>query len=886
MPEGKYTTKLFEFLENNRIKTGGKKPTHRSMGTPVGNFYFSGSNRDRLNRLISRSLKEGTKLHILECCRRQGPITFDIDLKYNSDDNERKYTHDNIKKTVEIFQNIISKYLLTDIDNINHCFITEKNQPTNVDKNIYKDGFHGQFVNTCVTSEVQHLIRQEVVNEFYKNNYFSNINAINKYDDIFDKAIITDNGWFVYGCGKPNLEPYKLTYMFNGNLENLISSYRIDDLYGTIDIMSRRRFAEDDLSEFIDGINDDIINNELKKLNINLKKKENKRKRSREYSEEDIQYAQKLTKLLSIDRSDEYRTWMEVGWALYNIDDFLLDDFIEFSQLSDSFKYGECEKRWDKMKNEGTNGLGLGSLVKWASEDNPEEFKKLKDQNEETIIRSSITGTSGDVARSFYHINKGKFKCASIKYSAWYEFKNHRWQPIDSATTIMLMLNDDYPKKYKKVADYFYYRSQQLEGHEKELFDKKREASLKVAENLTRIKFKNDIIAELKHRFYDEDFYNKLDENKFLIGCNNGVYDFKNEYFREGYPDDYISQCTNIDYIEYKEDDELILQIKDFFNQIQPEKDMYNYVLDYFSSCLVGHSPEELFTIWTGTGGNGKSLSIGLFQSMLGTYASTIGITLLTNKRAASNAASPEMANMKGKRFVVFQEPENDDKIHVGHMKELTGNDKISARALFKEPIEFYPQFKMLLTCNKLPFIPSNDGGTWRRLRVTPFEMSFVDNPKEPNQRKKDKYLKEKMEKWKEPFLYLLINRYNNRYKDNGLIEPEKIKKYTNDYKRQSDIYYEYISEQLEMTNNQKDKIILTTMYADFKMWYREAHTDRKIPSKSEFKDGIEEKIGKMRSTGFRNVRFSFDTKEQDDCNNDSDSDDIDDKCKSNFIYK
>ena len=47
----------------------------------------------------------------------------------------------------------------------------------------------------------------------------------------------------------------------------------------------------------------------------------------------------------------------------------LLDDLIEFSQLSNSFKYGECEKRLEKMRNDGTYGLGLGSLVKWASDD-------------------------------------------------------------------------------------------------------------------------------------------------------------------------------------------------------------------------------------------------------------------------------------------------------------------------------------------------------------------------------------------------------------------------------------------------------------------------------------------------------------------------------------
>ena len=168
------------------------------------------------------------------------------------------------------------------------------------------------------------------------------------------------------------------------------------------------------------------------------------------------------------------------------------------------------------------------------------------------------------------------------------------------------------------------------------------------------------------------------------------------------------------------------------------------YLLKLLSSYLQGHIPDEKFHIATGSGSNGKSLSIDLLMYALGDYAVTLPITILVKKRNASNAASPELAMIKGRRFGVFQEPEGNDKIHVGQMKELTGGDPIAGRHLFKDQIVFVPQFKLAVTTNILPKIDSNDGGTWRRLRVTPFELSFVDNPKEPHERKKDRKLKEK----------------------------------------------------------------------------------------------------------------------------------------------
>ena len=58
-------------------------------------------------------------------------------------------------------------------------------------------------------------------------------------------------------------------------------------------------------------------------------------------------------------------------------------------------------------------------------------------------------------------------------------------------------------------------------------------------------------MREAKELFYDKDFINKIDNNPYLLCFNNYVIDFKNKTHRPGQPDDYISKCTNIDYIPF-----------------------------------------------------------------------------------------------------------------------------------------------------------------------------------------------------------------------------------------------------------------------------------------------------------------------------------------------
>jgi hypothetical protein len=54
---------------------------------------------------------------------------------------------------------------------------------------------------------------------------------------------------------------------------------------------------------------------------------------------------------LDLKRADNYTDWIQLGWALHNIDPNskdLLDIWIDFSKNSSKFKEGACEDLWEK----------------------------------------------------------------------------------------------------------------------------------------------------------------------------------------------------------------------------------------------------------------------------------------------------------------------------------------------------------------------------------------------------------------------------------------------------------------------------------------------------------------------------------------------------------
>ena len=72
--------------------------------------------------------------------------------------------------------------------------------------------------------------------------------------------------------------------------------------------------------------------------------------------------------------------------------------------------------------------------------------------------------------------------------------------------------------------------------------------------DLRRTNNKNNIMKEAKEHFFDKLFLDKLDNNPYLLCFTNGIIDFEKKEFRMTKPDDYVSLCTNIEYIKIDEE--------------------------------------------------------------------------------------------------------------------------------------------------------------------------------------------------------------------------------------------------------------------------------------------------------------------------------------------
>lgn len=980
------TYNIFNFL-NEHIVQDGQTHTHTSMFNPKKSYFIKSADLDTFYTLYEEALFKNIDLHITEKREEIAPIVVDLDFKYDSDITERKHNEVHIKKIIELYVSEICNIFNIDKNNKKLTSFVFERDNMYKNKEIIKDGIHILFPHIVSYPVAQYYIRDNILKKI--GDIINDLGLKNIIPDVVDRAVISPNmGWLLYGSNKdkPKGNPYKLKYIFDGesnkiNIENYFSSETVS----LVRMFSIRNRKESDLIE--------IKSDKVSILEISNKKKVIKIKPIT-YITYETDRIRELVSILSIERAENYSQWMEVGWVLHNIDpnsQELLEIWIDFSKKSNKFKNGECEKLWDNSKSEG---LTIATLHYWAKIDNYQKYQEYKNKDINKFINVSIkTQSNYDIANVLYKMYEYDFVYC---LDDWYIYKNHRWNRENDGMSLRQKISTELCDKYFRIiSDYNKLAgSEDVTEEEKEEYKKKGIEVLEIVKKLKTTSFKENVMKECKELFCNKDFVKKLDNNQYLLGFNNGVYDLQKGELRDGRPDDYMEMSTEIDKIDFDETSDHWRELKLFINTVFFEEDVRIYFLTYFSSCLQGHNAEEKFRIWTGIGchaldteikmydkstkkvqdiivgdklmgddlternvldlkrgfgdmykfeghtfesftvnsehilclynkvseliieisvkdflihdkradyflynnknelfqfniskvddanyygfeidrnnryimgngiithnSNGKSKILELFVHCLGMYSIKFPVTMLTGKRAASNACTPEIVQSKGKRFGYCEEPGENERINVGLLKEFTGGDKIKARGLHKDPIEFKPQFKLALLCNEMPEVPPNDSGTWRRMEVIEFKSRFCENPKESHEFPIDRHLSEKLKNWKELFMALLLDVYYVKYKKEGIKVPTEIIKFTLEYQKQCDLYSDFINENLEDTKQNNQFIDINQLYDEFKIWHEDTFSNHKYPSKIEFKKYLKKRYTTKRVSQNELKGFKF----------------------------
>ena len=350
---------------------------------------------------------------------------------------------------------------------------------------------------------------------------------------------------------------------------------------------------------------------------------------------EALKISSKLLPMLSNFRGEDRNEWMTIGWILYNIGEGsheALEQWMDFSARSEE-KYEEavCIYEWERMTKKD---LTLGTLHYYASLDNPELYKEFKKEEAEHYVKESLNGSHNDIAKVLKVEYGNEFVCASISGKIWYQFINHHWEEIEEGVFLRERISGHIVSKYIEMGKEIFTKLAAVQDKAEEAMHNARLKQVqKIMGNLKSAPFKSNIMKEAMEVFYDRRFKEKLNKNPYLIGFKNGVYDLKLNKFRIGRPEDFISKCMPIDYIEYHESDDDVQNIIEFLQKVFPDNSIRTYFLDTYSDIFVGGNSQKKVYLWTGEGDNAKSITQTFFEKMLGELAIKFNTQYFTGKK-------------------------------------------------------------------------------------------------------------------------------------------------------------------------------------------------------------------------------------------------------------
>ena len=906
-----------EFLAKHVTKAGATA-THTRIGDKElniygGSFVIPSEDLPIFYKLYHENVFEKKKKEYLTEKQLENASTMavDFDFRYNYDVEEKQHTNEHVEDMVLLYLEELKAHYVFEENKPFDIFIFEKPNVNRLsDKTLTKDGIH-MLIGIQVDYTIQIMIREKIIEKITE---VWDLPLINTWESVLDEGITKGTtNWQLYGSRKPANECYELTRHFNITFDKRDGEFMMDELkIQDFDLKNNfKRLSVQNTSNPKFEMNPKIMEEYNRRTKApKMKKPASKTRVNLLLEDEDATDQEtsislnQITNKEMLDRAmdmvigklkhDEYELKelhmytqilparfyepgshllnRQVAFALKDADERLFLSWVMLRSKASDFDYNQIPSLyhdWKKyFKNSKNGAITKRSIIFWAKQYAFAEYEQVKRSSIDYFINECLaTKTEFDLAQVLKHMYNDKFVCVSyIGKGVWYTFKNHRWE-IDKGITLRMAISTDMYVLFSNKADSLgsEYHNYEETDDRAEFIKKQIRDVQEIMVKLKRTNDKNNILREAMELFYDGEFIKNMDTNKHLLCFNNGVVDFKAKSFRDGYPQDYITKTTGVNYVEFDAANPDIRTISDelitFMEKLFPIPELNRYMWDHLASCLIGTNKNQTFNVYHGSGSNGKSILADLMSYTLGEYKGTIPITLVTEKRNSIGGTSSEVIQLKGIRYAVMQEPSKGMKLNEGIMKELTGGDPIQARALYAESEIFEPQFNLVVCTNNLFDIESNDDGTWRRIRKCDFLSKFIDEGEEHTDDTqyvfmKDKGLKEKLPAFAPVFASMLVKR---AFETNGVAEDcDYVMNASNTYRSGQDNIAAFVAENVEKTGVANDKIKKNELSQQFKMWFLQEQGGRKMPKGQELYQYMDKKFGTNSNSCWSGVKMKY----------------------------
>lgn len=480
--------------------------------------------------------------------------------------------------------------------------------------------------------------------------------------------------------------------------------------------------------------------------------------------------------------------------------------------------------------------LELESEMRRVSPKMYDEFRfKIMESRMRWLVRNHLVGnrsfSEANVTALMYEGYAGKYVCvADGRSTAVWMFNDTKWVEISQAEV------------WQELSTIFIEYIRSFSRYDDDEWETMRND---IVRYLSAVISRERIQRDILQRLTDNSFQSKLNSKTHLIGMTNGVYDLEKNRLRNALPMDYVSMSTNIRYLE-DDKETLRKELEGIIRTIFPDKRVRKFFIQSCASLLEGRNREKYVYVWWGKGNNAKSMMEKLLASALGDYSTVAATSLVTGKRGGADNASPQLSALEGKLSVFLQEPNPNETIKIGMIKELSGNDAITARALFKNNRTFTPKFKLIIVCNTAIEIPNIDVAFTNRLIVIPFESTFRTREDYHRREKKgtltkydhlmDSSVARKIHKYAEVFFRMLVEEFE-AIGDEPLYVPKRVRRATNEYIEANNFSLRFVHECC--IDEEDGEINVKSLHSELKRWMNEHHGGKKVPNIDIFREEV-----------------------------------------------